>query len=192
MTNCSENFKRLKSEIADIFSKAEIKEEGLHSIDTFRWVKEIDADASECLQIAALAHDIDRGIGPRIRREVNETYDDYKRRHAKRSAQLIAELMSKFGYSEDPIEKTSFLVEKHEVGGDKETDILKDADSISFFSCNIEWYYKNKGVEETKREILYKYERATPKARQMIKSIKIRNKELQEMCKDVFNLKNNS
>lgn len=188
MADFSKNFNNLKSEIVKIFSKAKFELEGAHSLDTLKWVKKIDINASESLQIAALAHDIDRGVAPKITRAENETYNEYKMRHAKRSSQLVAKLMIKYGYPKDLVEKTSHLVEEHEVGGDKETNILKDADSISFFSCNIEWYYnyKNKDLEETKREILYKYQRAAPRARKMIKTIKIKNKVLQSLCKDAF------
>lgn len=186
MINHSQNFKKLKSEIAKILSKAGFPLENAHSLDTLKWVKKIDVSASECLQIAALAHDIDRGVNPKITREINETYDDYKKRHAKRSSQLIAELMTKHGYPEDMVKNTSLLVENHEVGGDKEINILMDADSVSFFSCNIEWYFKYKGLEETKDKVLFMYKRATPRAKRMIKTIKIENKELQSMCKDIF------
>jgi len=182
----SPNFKKLKSEIAEILSKAGFPLENAHSLDTLKWVKKIDINAGECLQIAALAHDIDRGFDPKITRGTNETYDDYKKRHAKRSSQLIAELMNKYDYPENMVKKTSLLVENHEVGGDKETNILMDADSVSFFSCNIEWYFKYKGLEGTKDKILFMYKRATPRAKQMIKNIKIENKELQSMCKDIF------
>lgn len=185
----SKNFKGLKSELVEIFSKAEFELEGTHALDTLEWVKKINPNAEEALQIAALAHDIDRGIKPRVKRQENETYDDYKKRHAKRSALLIEKLMVKHNYSKDLINKTIYLVENHEIGGNKETDILMDADSISFFSCNIDWYYnyKNKNLEETKKGIKYKFERATPRAKELIKTIEIKNKVLKEMCKEVFN-----
>jgi hypothetical protein len=138
------------------------------------------------LQIAALAHDIDRGFKPKNKRAEGETYDDYKKRHAKRSSQLISELMVKYGYSKDLIDKTIYLVKNHEVGGDIEADILMDADSISFFSCNLEWYFRYKGFDRTKGKIMYMYKRATPRSKQIIKTIKIKNKELQKMCRVIF------
>jgi hypothetical protein len=186
MMNHSSNFNRLKLEIAKILSKTEFKLENAHSLDTLKWVKEIDTNANEYLQIAALAHDIDRGVSPRIIRETNEEYSDYKKRHAKRSSQLIADLMLKYNYPKNLINKTSHLVKNHEVGGDTETTILMDADSISFFSCNLEWYYKYKGLEETKNKIMFMYKRATPRAKQIIKEIKIKNKILYNLCQEVF------
>lgn len=186
----SSNFEKLKLEIENIFSTAEFELEGAHSRDTWEWVMKIDKNSDEALQIAALAHDIDRGVKPKIMRLEGETYDDYKVRHAKRSAEIISKLMIKHGYDIETIRKTTRLVENHEVGGDRETDILMDADSVSFFSCNLEWYfnYKKKNYDETKREIIYKYERASLRARQMIRKIEITNKVLNDLCNEVFKL----
>jgi len=186
--NTSKNFNKIKSEIATIFLNAEFELEGDHSLDTLRWVKKINKNASESLQIAALTHDIDRAIPPKVTRKVDETYNSYKIRHSQRSSELIADLMKKYDYPKELIESTRLLVKKHEEGGNNEADILKDADSISFFSCNLEWYYnyKNKDIKEVKREIAYKFQRATPRAQKLIKSIKIRNIVLRELCKDIF------
>jgi len=186
MVNYSPNFKKLKSKILKILSKAEQELEIVHSFDTLKWVKEIDKNASESLQIAALAHDIDRGIKPKVIRADQETYDNYNKRHAKRGSLLIVKLLNKYNYSKDFINKTSHLVENHEVGGDTETDILMDADSISFFSCNLDWYFKYKGLDKTKDKIFFMYQRATPRAQKIIKSIKIKNKYLQSLCQDIF------
>lgn len=187
MTTYSPSFKKLKSEIEKIFSRAEFELEGAHSLDTLKWVKKINKGADESLQIAALAHDIDRGIEPKITRIDGESYENYKKRHAKRSSQLISKLMTKYGYSKDLIDKTSHLVENHEVGGEIESDILMDADSISFFSCNIEWYFRYRGLDRTKDKIIFMYKRSTPRAKQMIKTIKIKNKELEKICQTIFN-----
>ena len=188
MINNSKNFKKIKSDIANIFLNAEFELEGDHSLDTLRWVKKIDKNASESLQIAALAHDIDRAIPPKVTRNAGETYDSYKTRHSQRSSELIVDLMKKYNYPNKLIEGTKLLIKKHEEGGNSEADILRDADSISFFSCNLEWYYnyKNRDIKEVKREIIYKFQRATPRAQGLIKSIKIKNTILKDLCEDIF------
>lgn len=185
----SSNFKKLSSELADIFSNAEFELEARHSLDVLNWVKIIDPNASESLQIAALAHDLDRGIAPMIRKIDEETYDEYKERHAKRSSELIAQLMTKYNFPQSTIKRTVSLVKNHEVGGDDEADILMDADSISFFSCNIDWYYhyKNENLESTTDGIKYKFERATPRAQKIIREVVIKNKILRDVCNEIFN-----
>lgn len=189
MTRRSDSFNKLKSRLSEIYKNAEFgPSEWEHALDTLRWTEIIDTNADETLKIAALAHDIDRAVPPRIRRNENETYDDYKVRHSRRSAQLISELMVEYGFPKESIERTYHLVNKHELGGDKGSNIIKDADSISFFSNNIEWYYnyKKKNYYEVKREIRYKYERATPRAKRLIKTINIKNKVLRDICKEIF------
>lgn len=43
------------------------------------------------------------------------------------------------------------LVSKHEVGGNDDQNLLKDADSISFFENNVD-HFVNKKVGETSKE----------------------------------------
>ena len=40
------------------------------------------------------------------------------------------------------MDEVSRLVEVHEVGGDPRSDLLKDADSISYFDVNLQPIYK--------------------------------------------------
>ncbi len=186
MNNDQNRFNKIKLEIAQTVFKSDIPTDPSHSIDTLQWVKKINPKADECLQIAALAHDIDRAISPRIIQKINETYDNYKKKHAIRSSKIIADLMNKHGYFKKDIEKTCHMVKNHEVGGDDETNILMDADSISYFSCDLEWYFQYKGLEKTKDKIKFMYQRATPRAKEIISNLNIKNKELKNICKEIF------
>lgn len=185
----SSNFARLSSKLAELFSNADYELEAKHSIDVLNWVKKIYPEAGESLQIAALAHDLDRGVEPKIRKNQDESYDEYKARHANRSSELIEQLMIDFSFPKEIINRTITLVKNHEIGGDKETDILMDADSISFFSCNLDWYYnyKNRNLEATKEGIRYKYNRSTPRAQKIIRELTINNNILREACIEIFN-----
>ena len=184
----SQDFGKLKSEILRLLSVAEFDLEEAHAKDTLAWVKKIDLSASEPLQIAALAHDIERAVKPMVKRKAGEAHPSYKRRHAQRSARILAELMAKHGYKDEFIKRTCSLVEMHEVGGSREADILRDADSISFFSCNIEWYYKykDKNLDVVRHQVQYKYSRASSRAKELIKTIKIKNKILSNVCQGIF------
>jgi len=83
------------------------------------------------------------------------------------------------GYSKESILRTSLLVKNHEVGGDKDTNFLMDADSISYFDTNIDWYYKEKGLEKTKSKIIFMYRRASLRAKKIIKSLCFKNEDVQ-------------
>ncbi|MCX6726661.1 MAG: DUF4202 family protein [Candidatus Shapirobacteria bacterium] len=183
MIENSKLFNDLKSEILKIFTDKNIATDPAHSINTYEWLKKIDQNASEELQIAALAHDIDRAIDPIIIQEKNESYDNYKARHALRSSKLITDLMIKHRYSQKSVEKTSLFVKNHEIGGDNDTNILTDADSISYFDTNIDWYYEIKGPEKTKDKIIFMYQRVSPRAKKIIISLKFKNPEIQSIFK---------
>lgn len=60
-------------------------------------------------------------------------------------------MLVKFDFDDLFINKVYNLVLKHELGGDKETDILMDADSISFFEGNLPTYLKDNGGQTRKR-----------------------------------------
>jgi hypothetical protein len=49
------------------------------------------------------------------------------------------------------------LVTLHEVGGEPRSDLLKDADNISYFEVNMPIYYQREGWEETRRRCSWGY-----------------------------------
>lgn len=116
--------------------------EPTHAQNTLEWVLKINPRASVALQIAALAHDIDRiihewqgydGYG----RDDLDHYQNYKASHAQRSADFVAQEMSRTpDYPKSLIERVKFLIAHHDdqEADDIETKILQAADALSFFS----------------------------------------------------------
>jgi hypothetical protein len=175
----------LKPQIADIIKQSAYEEDPSHSVNTREWVLKLDPNASEALQIAALSHDIDRAIQPRTLQLENESYDDYKSRHAKRSAELIIKLMEHNGCPFDLIQHVGRLVENHEIGGDPESDILMDADSISYFDNSLAIFLARKGKEYTKFKIGVMFERCSPRAQEVIRSLNLKP-ELNELLSNAI------
>ena len=93
--------------------------------------------------------------------------------------------MKKYNYSEDSINKVKKMVKNHEIGGDEETDQLRDADSITYFELNIFTYLRDRGFEKTKNKIKFMYERASDKARSLIKEIDL-SPEVNEVFEEVL------
>jgi len=183
-------FDELKKEIAEIISRSPLEFDPGHSKKTLEWVIKLEPNASEALQIAALAHDIERGITG-----ITETYglkdlsniEEFKREHAKRSADIIAGLMKKYNYDKKIIERVKFLVEKHDEGGDdEELIILMDADSIAYFDYHIAMYYEKNGLRKTEDKIRFMFERISERAKEIIKNINYRNPEISELVKEVI------
>ena len=65
-----DRFNKIKDKIGEITKKSEVNTDYKHSLSTWEWVMKISPLASEELQIAALAHDIDRAVPPRTHQPV--------------------------------------------------------------------------------------------------------------------------
>jgi len=164
-------FQILKKIIIDQISHSEIDEDKLHSISTWQWVLKILPNTNMELQIAALAHDIERGVKPRENQRENESYDDYKKRHSKRSADIMKKILIKNGIEANSTKKIVDLILNHEIGGNKEANVLQDADSISFFDIGIPSYLKRKGEDKTKAKIKWMFSRCSAQAKSYIKKL---------------------
>ena len=175
---------RLKKSIETIIARSSVSEDPVHSKNTLEWLLKIKPDADQALQIAALGHDIERAIEQRkVRREDFEQYDRFKAAHAHNSAEILKEIMLDCGVVETLIEQVYNLVRRHEVGGDERSDLLKDADSISYFEVNLPHYYNRHGWEETKRRCLWGYKRLSEKMRTLATKLAFEDDELRALMR---------
>ena len=139
-----------------------------HYERTVFWVKKLKPDADEALLIAAYSHDIERWFRPFLKP------NDIKG-HQRKSAKIVSEFLSKIAADKEMVQKVYYLISHHEEGGSHEANILKDADSISFFENNlalhaklspktlrkkIEWMYRRITSPEAKKICKPLYERA--------------------------------
>lgn len=67
----------------------------------------------------------------------------------------------------------------HEVGGDTCADLLKDADSLSYFEVNLALYFERAGREETLRRCVWGLQRLSPAAKKHRTRISFPNKEIE-------------
>jgi len=142
--------------------------ERTHSENTRDWLFKLTEKPSEETQLAALAHDIDRSIEPKIVQRKTESYQDYKVRHSERSSQLIGQILREIGFEENFVFRVMSLVKFHEVGGDEETNLLQDADSISYFDKNLEEYAARNTKEKTMSKVKLMYDRCSARAKKYI------------------------
>lgn len=161
----------LEKELLDILDKSDLALEKQHAENTLVWVMKLKPGASKALQIAALAHDIERGVPPRYKDEDFENHEDYKRAHSERGAQILEEILRRHKIDEKVIREATDLVRMHEVGGNEDADVLMDADSISFFDNNLDFYIGYKGLEGSVKQIEYKFQRCSPRAQRYIEEI---------------------
>ncbi len=70
---------------------------------------------------------------------------------------VLYELLSKFNINFNTIERVTYLVLYHEFGGNPDTNIIRDADSISCFDVNLPYYFQRHSEEETVFRIEWGY-----------------------------------
>ncbi len=174
-------FDLIKKEVESILPNSPLDFELIHAGLVLKWVCELKPDADEALKIAALSHDIDRAITGITEKDLKDfsQLNEFKKEHCLRSAKFICDILLKHEYPLAVIEKVKHLVENHEFGGDIETSILTDADSLAYFDYNIPSYLKRNGEERTTEKIKFMYNRLSEKAKSLVKEIKYADKTIE-------------
>ncbi|GAH33543.1 unnamed protein product, partial [marine sediment metagenome] len=174
----------VKKRIEEIINTSPVPEDPIHSKNTLEWLLRLKPDADEGLQIAALGHDIERAIEERkIRSEDYKNYDEFKDAHASNSAKILVEIMKECSISKKLADDIFFLVFHHETGGTRRSDILRDADSISFFHVNLPYYFIRNGVEETKRRYLWGCRRLPNNLKRLVAEFDYQDRELASLVR---------
>ncbi len=176
-----------KRNIRAVISGSDVPEDPRHSENTLEWLLKLDSEADQALQIAALAHDIDRAVEPRkaLRSDYID-YDMFKAAHSCNGAKILQEILDKCAVARSIADEACRLVRLHEVGGDPRSDLLKDADSISFFEVNMLLYYQREGWEETRRRCIWGYQRLSTWAKESIKNLTYQDEKLTRLLKEAI------
>ncbi len=155
---------KVKKYVDESFGKKEP-----HHEQTLYWLLKLNPNADEAMQIAAYSHDIQRAFAmEEAIKAVSKKSGGFKdeemlKIHQEEGAKIIGEFLSKKGVESELIEKVKQLVSKHEVGGDDDQNLIKDADSISFFETNSEFFVKvfapKMGKDKIKEKFNFMFER---------------------------------
>ncbi|HDZ01882.1 MAG TPA: DUF4202 family protein [Nitrospirae bacterium] len=176
-----------KERIKAVIAGSRVPEDPLHAENTLEWLLKLDPDADQALQIAALAHDIDRAVeDQKVRRSDFDDYDAFKAAHARSGANILREILIECGVARATIDETCRLVALHEAGGDTRSDLLKDADSISYFEVNMPLYYQREGRQETKRRSVWGYQRLSARLKEAVKDITYEDETLIRLLGEVI------
>jgi len=174
--------KNIESEIETIISKSQVPEDSIHSQNTREWVLKLKPEADMALQIAALGHDIERSIVERkIKRENFTDYDEFKKAHSQNSATILQEILSKNDINRDFTDKVVHLILLHEFGGTPEANILKYADSISFFDVNLPFYFQRNSERETAFRIKWGHNKLSKVTKSIVRKFKYNDVGLQTL-----------
>lgn len=157
-------YDNVETHVSDLFKQAGKESVLVHSRRTVFWLLELKPDADEALKIAALAHDIERiSPPPPLEHMVAASSKgwmdpEFLRRHSTKGADIIAALMSDLGVAPQMIERIKWLVAGHEFSGTDDQNLIKDADSVSFFENNIEQFLHLKAKKFGKQKVRAKFE----------------------------------
>jgi len=169
----------VKKKIEEIIEKSSVPEDPLHSKNTLEWLLKLKPDADEALKVAALGHDIERAIEERkVKREDFSSFDEFKKAHALNSARIMAEIVKDYTISNELAEDIFSLVAHHETGGNERAEVLKEADTISYFDVNLPLYYARHSVEETKRRVLWGYKKLSANLKEVVAKMNYSDKKL--------------
>lgn len=150
-----------------------------HLIRTAYWVKKLDPKVDEAVLLAALTHDVDRGLSGlrKVRFPkglTDKEYVHFYKKHSLEAAKIVADFLKKEEASERLIKKVKNLIENHEFGGTYEQDLVRDADSISFLEVAppafIRFIPQKRTKDEVRRKFKFMFERITlPEAKKIAK-----------------------
>lgn len=157
------------------FNKAEKTSQIKHFIRTVYWMKVLSPAADEALLAAAISHDIERAFRQKDMADKSTlgwTSIEFFRPHEERGAEIVAEFLKQKNLDDGFIQKVKMLISRHEEGGNDDQNLLKDADSISFFETNVSSFLEGKslkmGKEKIKQKFDWMFNRITsPKAKQI-------------------------
>jgi hypothetical protein len=120
---------------------------------TIYWLEKLEPNANEDMKIAAYSHDIERAFsGPDLelyKNGLSMIDTDSKNKHQIKSGKIIQDFLNKKGYNKKNIKNVFDMVSNHEDGGDKNANLIMNADSISYLETiakrHIDWI--NEGID---------------------------------------------
>jgi len=162
-------FNQAKEFVLSSFAAVENQLVPLHLTRTVDWLLKLKPLADEALLIAGVTHDIERAFREEAVYEKmflsenafrDEAFLDY---HQQRSAKIIDKFLASITCPVDLRGRVKHLIAHHETGGDPESNLLKDADSLSFFQTNVDLFVtvkvRESSPEKVKRKFDWMFER---------------------------------
>jgi hypothetical protein len=176
-----------KQRIRALISRSPVPEDPLHAENTLKWLMKLEPNADTALQLAALAHDIDRtDEDTKVRRDAFDDYDSFKTAHAWHSAEILRRILEECQIEQSIIDEACRLVAYHEIGGDPRSDLLKDADGISYFEVNLPLYFQREGWQESKQRCIWGYKRLSERMKRICEQMAYEDETLNQLLKEAI------
>jgi hypothetical protein len=175
------NLEIIEKEILELLKRN--LEELKHAKDTLNWLLIINPNSDFILKISALGHDVERAINPwklngHIDKKLNEK--SFRMEHAKRSAEILKNILLKYKIKEIEIQRMQNIVLSHEFGGNSEANLIRDTDSLA----NFQWVDDMWGtIDKQSLEGIMKrmFERMSEENKKFAKQVKFKHAEVKQM-----------
>lgn len=173
---------------SEIFQSKSYPKELLYSNRMYERLLDFHPNASEEVQIAAKAQHICRWKMPRESYPMDRVgylkwREELKKFHAKTTAGILASV----GYSQEFIDRVSFLIEKKLLKKDEETQLLEDVICLVFLEYYLEPFVEKHDTEKLKNIILKTWNKMSEKGHQAALKISYTDENLQ-LIKDALGL----
>lgn len=168
----------VKEFVDQAFTKIGQQEELPHFERTVYWFMQLKPDVDEAFLIAAYAHDVERAFRVETDEDLkNKSFTDdfFLKYHPQKGAEIIGNFLEQQEAPAQLINRVKSLIAAHEIGGDDDQNLLKDADTISFFEDQnkIDWFISRvaiRSMETIKQKFDWMFERITSqKAKELAK-----------------------
>ncbi|MFA9191763.1 DUF4202 domain-containing protein [Flavobacterium sp. FZUC8N2.13] len=173
---------------SELFQSKSYPKELLYSNRMYKRLLDFHPNASEEVQIAAKAQHICRWKMPRESYPMDRVgylkwREELKKFHAKTTAGILASV----GYSQEFIDRVSFLIEKKLLKKDEETQLLEDVICLVFLEFYLEPFVQKHDTEKLKNIILKTWNKMSEKGHQAALKISYTDENLQ-LIKDALGL----
>lgn len=149
-----------------------VRADWAHALDVWQWTVRLDPEAGLAVQLAALFHDVERLVSEadaRIEHRAGD-YQAFKDEHARRGAEMADGVLEQAGVDAPTRMQVARLISEHE----RMSDVLNDADALSFFSLNSPGYVDYFGPEPARRKVAWTLARLRPGARRRLSGVRLR------------------
>jgi hypothetical protein len=133
----------------------------------YAWVERLDASASEAVRLAARSHTLRRWEIPRNRYRMDVGgYHQWRAATATHAADAAADILKRVGYPEQTNLEVKRIITGHRHPGDSDTQLLEDADALSFLEIKLGDYIAQWDEAKIRRILEGTWSKMSPLARQ--------------------------
>ncbi len=183
-----------------------VEGEQLHVLDVLDWVEKLNTKASNPLKLAALFHDIDRVVTPKMGggfkgERSGKAYLEHKKMHAQRSTKFIIPILKKNNVTKNILARVEFLIIHHDDTGeeiekinDSDLNYLVAADSFAFFTSVAPKLFEVEGKERIKDKIKFMVDKLPDFARILLWEYQLENEVFNNLKNEIikeYYIKNN-